>query len=106
MAELGGDTTCAIHPRRQAGARCPGCRQYFCAECITEHDGRLICASCLAAGQTERRKRRSPRLPLLAVLSTFLQVLVALVACWLIFYLFGQTLGDMPDDFHDGTIWE
>jgi len=105
MAEIQGDTTCSLHADRQATARCPSCRQFYCGECITEHDGRLTCASCLAdEKEVVPRPRRSFRVVSLAC--SLVQILVALGVCWLIFYLFGQTLGDMPDDFHDGTIWE
>lgn len=39
---------CLIHTAREAVARCPQCRQFFCRECITEHGGRVLCAPCLA----------------------------------------------------------
>lgn len=39
---------CQQHPVREAIARCPNCRQSFCRECITEHDGRMLCLPCLA----------------------------------------------------------
>jgi hypothetical protein len=38
---------CLHHHEREAVARCPECGHYFCRECITEHDERVICASCL-----------------------------------------------------------
>jgi len=39
---------CFNHVQREAVARCPQCRGYFCRECITEHDDRVICAGCLS----------------------------------------------------------
>ena len=39
---------CLQHTAREAVARCPQCRQSFCRECITEHDGRMLCLPCLA----------------------------------------------------------
>jgi hypothetical protein len=39
---------CQQHPHREAVARCPNCSQSFCRECITEHDGRMLCLPCLA----------------------------------------------------------
>jgi hypothetical protein len=52
---------CLHHSSREAIARCLDCRQFFCRECITEHDERLVCASCLkkvaqAAAKPARRR--------------------------------------------------
>jgi len=103
MAEVGGDTSCGIHPERQATARCPSCHGFYCAECITEHEGKLICASCLAGKRTPREKPgRRWRPPVAASL----QLLLAILLCWALYAFFAQTLADMPDEFHDGTIWE
>jgi hypothetical protein len=38
---------CLHHHTREAAVRCPVCRNYFCRECVTEHDDRLVCAGCL-----------------------------------------------------------
>ncbi len=103
MASVLGDTTCTIHPDRQATARCPSCRGFFCAECITEHEGKLTCATCLGVRRERSRSRGEKRdIPVLPVF----QLLVGILICWALFYFFAQTLADMPDDFHDGTIWE
>ena len=103
MASVLGDTTCAIHPDRQSSARCPSCGSYFCSECITEHEGRLTCASCLAADSTKPTATKAKwRFPFAATL----QVIVALILCWAVYYSIGRTLADIPDEFHDGTIWE
>ncbi|MFN7139481.1 MAG: rhomboid family protein, partial [Limisphaerales bacterium] len=49
---------CLNHFTREAAARCPECKQFFCRECITEHDDRVICAGCLRKLQqpTEEKK--------------------------------------------------
>jgi len=70
MARVLGDTTCVIHPDRQSVARCPSCKQFFCSECITEHEGKLTCASCLQTTveevvQTVTRKRAIHVMPFL-----------------------------------------
>jgi len=106
MASVIGDTTCAIHPDRNAGARCPQCEQFYCSECITEHEGRLICAACLHAPEEVEPDARNGFRKVAGLFSVVLQLSLAIFFCWLIFYVFAQTLGDMPDDFHDGTIWE
>ena len=38
---------CFNHAHREAAARCPECTHFYCRECITEHDDRVICAACL-----------------------------------------------------------
>ena len=38
---------CFNHATREAVARCPECHHFFCRECITEHDDRVLCTGCL-----------------------------------------------------------
>ena len=38
---------CLVHPDREAAARCPSCHQYYCRECVVEHDTQFLCAACL-----------------------------------------------------------
>ena len=44
---------CFNHALREAAARCPGCGNFFCRECVTEHDDRVLCAACLETGKTK-----------------------------------------------------
>jgi len=39
---------CRRHPERPAAARCPECGEPHCRECVVEHEGRILCAACLA----------------------------------------------------------
>ena len=41
------DKRCWNHDAREAVCRCPACGRSFCRECVTEHENRLMCASCL-----------------------------------------------------------
>jgi hypothetical protein len=96
---------CWTHSAREAAARCPACERFFCRECVTEHDGRLLCAACLrallvAAKPSGRRTRRA-----LAVVWQALQVGAALALIWFFFYLCAQTLISLPSKFHEGTVW-
>ncbi len=50
---------CAYHHGREAAARCPSCHRDYCRECVTEHRGRLLCITCLAAATARRAHRRS-----------------------------------------------
>jgi hypothetical protein len=38
---------CFNHGMREAAARCPECGRFYCRECITEHDDRVLCSACL-----------------------------------------------------------
>ena len=51
---------CLHHVTREAAVRCPVCRNYYCRECVTEHDDRLVCAGCLAKlrAPAARERRR------------------------------------------------
>lgn len=93
---------CFNHSLREAAARCPECAQFYCRECIIEHDGRVLCASCLkkSAKSTFNIQRG------------FMGVVRSLQFCFgfslllVFFYLLGQSLLSIPSSFHDGTAWQ
>jgi len=93
---------CLHHAGREAIARCLECGEFFCRECITEHEERVICASCLkkVAHATAEPVRR--RLNLWPVL----QGTGGLVLTCFVFYTIGRMLLALPDSFHDGALWE
>jgi len=93
---------CFNHPEREAAALCPECGRYFCRECVTEHEDRVLCASCLGASKADNGKVRSIMAPALRFAQAALGVLIA----WLFFYYMAEALLSIPDSFHDGTIWE
>ncbi len=73
---------CLNHATREAVARCPECGHFYCRECITEHDDRVICASCLKklVQQAEPvAKRRVNPWPFLFSVGGF-------VLAWFVFY--------------------
>jgi hypothetical protein len=78
---------CFNHMLREAVARCPECRRYFCRECVTEHEDKVLCAACL--GNKINADASS--------LSRFGRVF---------FYYLGQILLSLPSSFHEGTLWE
>ncbi len=93
---------CLNHAAREAVARCPECRRYFCRECVTEHDGRAICSACLA-----RLTQVAERKPLrLRWLTTPMAVALSLTVAWLFFYGVGRVLVKIPAEWHEGTVWE
>ena len=93
---------CFHHGTREAVARCPQCRRYFCRECVTEHDDRLICAACLA----KRSAARGSGAARWRAVATGGECLVAVLTAWLFFYGLGRALLLLPDAFHSGTLWQ
>jgi hypothetical protein len=94
------DERCYNHELREAASRCPVCRRYFCRECVTEHDDRVICAGCLKRMRADssgasRAWRRIAR-PLGPVLG--------LLIAWLAFYCVGRALLAIPVAVHDGAV--
>ena len=93
---------CVHHSEREAVARCPECQRFFCRECVSEHDDRVLCARCLSQRSAAQPKKRSRFAQLLRYTSAVLGVLIA----WWFFDLVGRGLMLIPADVHEGTIWE
>jgi hypothetical protein len=89
---------CQVHAERQAVVRCPSCGSYFCRECVTEHEQKFLCSSCI--------QRVMPRVEpgdwnatwFMAIFKT----MVGLAVAWFFFYLIGQSLILIPPNVHDG----
>ena len=94
---------CLHHGNREAIARCPECGSFFCRECITEHDERVICAACLAK-LTRPAEVKAARFRLAAV-RPWATALSGLIVVWLCFYLIGRMLVAIPSDFHASSLW-
>jgi hypothetical protein len=93
---------CLNHSVREAAARCPECGRYFCRECITEHEDRVLCAQCLRKTlPTAKRK-----FFLLSRPVKILQFICGSVLLWIFFYYLGLLLLELPSAFHDGTLWK
>jgi hypothetical protein len=91
---------CANHIGREAVARCPSCARFYCRECVTEHEDRLLCASCigkLTSLQTPARYTGFGKVVLLSF---------SVIAAWLFFYWMGELLLLLPTTFHEGTFWK
>ncbi len=90
---------CFNHASREAVARCPECGRYFCRECVSEHEGRAICAFCLKKlGASPARRYR------LTGLVRAAQVLIGILILWSSFYLLGRVLLTIPSSFHVPSI--
>ena len=101
-ATLLAEQRCLRHIEREAVARCPQCRYFFCRECITEHEDRVLCADCLAKILRGREKPHSR----LTQVATALFSASGVALAWLFFYFLGELLARAPASFHEGTIWE
>ncbi|MDO8544316.1 MAG: hypothetical protein Q7S40_28075 [Opitutaceae bacterium] len=92
---------CARHPTREAAARCPSCREFFCRECVVEHAGRLLCSVCLGRATAAAEKRRER----LAGVRRLTWTTTGVLVLWGVFYATGALLLKIPAEFHDGTMW-
>lgn len=92
---------CFHHPHREASARCPECSRYYCRECITEHDDRVLCATCLAkiTLKKETAARQWALVPRLALAA------VAAVIVYAVIVFIGNALLSIPSAFHDAGGW-
>ena len=100
---------CVRHVEREAAGSCRECHGDFCRECLVEHEGRLLCATCLtqvlSAGavlQDQAKDRRSAAPAFWRVLGT----LGSFLMLWLLFCLFGRLLLKVPANFHENTLWK
>ena len=79
---------CWNHEAREAVCRCPECGRSFCRECVTEHDARLLCVSCLAAAARVEKARVSGLRRLLPAG----MLLAGLLLAWFVFFAAGESL--------------
>ncbi len=93
---------CFNHASREAVAQCPTCHQCFCRECVSDHEGRMICARCLAALAAPAKIAPKHQAGVLG----FLAALGGILLIWAVFYLFGSALVAIPTSFHEGTVWK
>lgn len=93
---------CLHHADREAVARCPECARFFCRECISEYDDRILCTACLGklVAPAPRSAQRFESLWLVG------QSVLAVVIIWFFFFLIGRALLAIPASFHEGKIWQ
>jgi hypothetical protein len=87
---------CSNHVSREAVARCPHCERTFCRECVSEHEGRVICAFCL-----KHLSEKLPRRTGVTGTKRVIQVLAGALLLWSSFYLLGRALLTIPSSFHN-----
>lgn len=94
---------CLAHRDREAAARCPQCEQFFCRECVTEHDDVVICTSCL------RKQDRTETKPSRFSLRWLVRLTMGgagFIFCWIIFIWIGRILLAFPAEFHEADMWQ
>ncbi len=93
---------CVRHSSREAAARCPSCGEFFCRECVVEHEGKLLCAACLgrAVAAIDRRRQRWK------ILGRIATATAGAIVLWMCFDATGSLLLKIPPAFHDGTVWK
>ena len=91
--------SCTHHPERESVARCPACGHTYCRECITDHEGRVICARCLEGlRETVTSSRNSVAHFIKGALGFSIGGLLALT----FYYALGSMLLKVPEKFHEG----
>jgi hypothetical protein len=93
---------CVRHSTREAAARCPACGEFYCRECVVEHDGKFLCASCLA----KKTKSSAERHERWVSIRRAVRTTVGVLALWLVFYWLGALLLKISTEFHEGTVWK
>jgi len=92
---------CFNHAQREAVARCPECTRFYCRECVTEHDDRVVCSACL------KKLVRPPltRRPAFVRIFRAAQCVAGIAIAWFFFFFIGESLLRIPASFHEGTLW-
>ncbi|MEP6662721.1 MAG: rhomboid family protein [Verrucomicrobiota bacterium] len=93
--------TCLNHVGREAVARCPECQRFYCRECITEHDDRVICAHCLK----KILRASASKKKISGTIFQWAFGFAGLITAWLFFYGIAGLLLKIPTTFHDGSVW-
>jgi hypothetical protein len=93
---------CRNHLVREVAAKCMGCSQWFCRECVTRLERKMYCADCL----NQRIHKPAQKKRDWYLVSTGIQLLLGLGGLWFTAYLTGKILVKIPSSFHEGTFWQ
>jgi hypothetical protein len=84
---------CWNHAAREAVCRCPGCARFYCRECVTEHEGRLLCAACVAGVAAQPRHRTT----WLGRFAGPASAAAGMLLAWLAFYGTARLIAELTD---------
>ena len=82
---------CFSHEAREAVCKCPSCSRFFCRECVTDFDGRLLCAFCIR-DSIAARKQTPGRSRFITAAGSVAAALTAMLLSWAFFYFAGRLL--------------
>ena len=74
---------CFNHMDRESVAICLECKEHFCRECIIDHEGRMLCASCIDKVTVKDEKKKDN-----VFLKAFSYTLFSFVLLSIIFFIF------------------
>lgn len=90
---------CLVHPDREAAARCPSCHQYYCRECVVEHESQFLCAACLQKSIEAGAKRSARHIDWLSPL----RLVLGFAGAYISFYVIERILLLIPINLYNGT---
>ena len=88
MAILATHQSCWNHESREAVCKCLNCGRSYCRECVTEHQGRLLCASCLNLSLA----KHSAGVGVFRKMAPAILIAAGLLIAWLAFWGFGEVV--------------
>jgi hypothetical protein len=92
---------CRNHPQREAAALCTSCRRPYCRECVADHQGRMLCAECLARQRSTVIPRRIRRGRARVLVARSAAAALGLLVAWLTFAAWGRVLHALPAQTHE-----
>ena len=93
---------CFQHVSREAVARCPACSRFYCRECVTEHEGRMICRGCLDELLAAHTKESGG---LFSAVRAWMLAGAGYAFAAYVFYQVGRMLLRIPSEFHSGVFF-
>ncbi len=88
---------CYHHAEREAVAMCLECKRHFCRECITKHEERFLCTTCLTKIIAPLKKKEKKKRPLKTI-ALFFFAFLAMLLFLVMFHVLCSKLTDSKLD--------